>query len=155
MSRFLQIRRLLGMTQQEIAHVIGCVQANVSFLDRGQTITPDVAQKLVAAGRAMGVPLTMDIVYGVQPLPTRPMHRPAAGAQPHDWAAIVADLEARGWSQLELAVRIGVRVATVRALALREATDAPHAVGEALLGLHASTERPAAQRAAAQQLARV
>jgi transcriptional regulator with XRE-family HTH domain len=69
MSRFLEIRNLLGMTQIEMAEVLGCVQSNVSFLDRGQTITPEVASRLVDAARALGLGLTFDHIYATgQPL---------------------------------------------------------------------------------------
>ena len=149
MSRFLEIRSLLGMTQLEMAEVLGCVQSNVSFLDRGQTITPEIAAKLIAASRAMGVQLTFDHIYGGDALPTA-LHRAELNdPQPHDWGALLEDLATHGWSLILIAVRIGVRLATVRALALREMADAPHAVGCALLELHASGERPPAKTARA------
>lgn len=140
MSRFLEIRNLLGMTQLEMSEVLGCVQSNVSFLDRGQTITPEIAAKLIAASRAMDVHLTFDHIYGGVALPA-PVHRSELDdPQPHDWAALLAEMSPRGWSLIQIAVRISVRLATVRALALGEMPDAPHAVGCALLALHASGE---------------
>ncbi len=145
MSRFLEIRTLLGMTQQEMAEVLGCVQSNVSFLDRGQTITPEVAGKLVEAGRALGVALTFDHIYGHGQLPAGRSRTAASEPAPKPWAELLADLAARGWTLVQISARIGVRVATVRALALGEVADAPHAIGELLLQLHASgeTSKPA------------
>ena len=153
MSRFSDIRALLGMTQQEMAQVLGCVQSNVSFLDRGQTITAEVAAKLISAARVMGIALTFDHVYGASPLPL-PSHRSTlAGPPPLEWAVLLSDLALRGWSLIDIAVRIGVRLSTVRSLALGEVTDPPHAVGEALIRLHESGEKPAAKLAKAGEVA--
>lgn len=148
MSRFLEIRTLLGMTQQEIAEVLGCVQSNVSFLDRGQTITPDVAGKLIDAARALGVALTFDHIYRDEQLPAALRRTEAVEPRPQDWAELLAQLAERGWPLIQVAARIGVRLATLRALALGEMADAPHAVGQALLKLHASGEQPALQQTA-------
>ncbi len=150
MARFLEIRTLLCMTQQEMAEVLGCVQSNVSFLDRGQTITPEVAEKLIAAARAMGVHLTFDQVYSRTPLPAPVRRSEPVDPQPADWPAIFETMGARGWSLIQIAVRIGVRLATVRALSLGEMVDAPHAVGCALLALHESGEKPPAKSSQAQ-----
>lgn len=133
MSRFSDIRALLGMTQQEMAEVLGCVPSNVSFLDRGQTITPTVAHKLVGAAAALGVRLTFDDVYGTGPLPPAPKRRRTANA--HDWRQLLQDLCSSGWTPLEIAVQLGVRLAVVRALQQGELADPPHAVGAALLAL--------------------
>lgn len=138
MSRFLEIRNLLGMTQLEMAEVLGCVQSNVSFLDRGQTITPEVANRLIEAARALGLALTFDHIYGTGPLPAARARAAGASPAPRPWAELIADLGARGWTLVQIAARIGVRVAIVRGLALGEQADAPHAVGELLLQLHAS-----------------
>lgn len=140
MSRFLEIRTLLGMTQQEMAEVLGCVQSNVSFLDRGQTITPDVAGRLIGASGAMGVLLSFDHVYGASVLPVKARARAGAADAPHDWPGVLQALATRGWSTIQIAVRIGVRLGTLRALSLGEMVDAPHAVGRALLQLHDSGE---------------
>ena len=149
MSRFLQIRNLLGLTQQEMAEVLECTQSNVSFLDRGQSVTQEVAGRLVDAAQALGVGLSFDHVFGSAPLPAAPRGiRPRPEPVAHDWAAVLAELNLRGWSMVQLSARLGVRIGTLRALAQRLAPDAPHAVGEALLALRASAERPAAAKPA-------
>lgn len=142
MSRFLEIRSLLGMTQQEMAEVLGCSQSNVSFLDRGQTITPELAAKLVDAAKALGVPLSFDHVYRDQPLPPALRRSEVAAPRPQAWADLLTDLAERGWSLVQVSAHLGVRLATIRALALGEITDAPHAVGVVLLKLHAGGQRP-------------
>jgi putative transcriptional regulator len=136
MSRFSDIRALLGMTQQEMAEVLGCVPSNVSFLDRGQTITPAVANKLVHAAAALGVALTFNEIYGTGPLPAGPKRKRVTSTQ--DWRAVLQELCASGMSPLEIAVQLGVRLAVIRALQQGEMQDPPHAVGAALLALHAS-----------------
>ena len=148
MARFLEIRNLLGLTQQEMAEALDCTQPNVSFLDRGQAITPDVASKLVSAAHALGVALTFDHIYRTDPLPATLRRSELTRPRPQAWVELLDELAVRGWSLIQVATRIGVRLTTVRALALGEMTDPPHAVGQALLDLHASGARPAAQSVA-------
>lgn len=135
MSRFHQIRRLLGLSQIEMAEVLGCVQSNVSFLDRGQTITPDAAAKIIAAAKAMGVALSYDHVYGTAalPLPRAPRQLPTSDV---DWREVIETLTERGWTLVQIAAAVDARLSVVRALSRAELADAPHAVGCALLALH-------------------
>jgi transcriptional regulator with XRE-family HTH domain len=69
MSTFKEIRERLGATQHEMAEALGCTQGNVSLLDRGQTVLPATARKLIDFAASRGLGLTMDHVYGVTPLP--------------------------------------------------------------------------------------
>jgi transcriptional regulator with XRE-family HTH domain len=69
MSTFKEIRERLGATQHEMADALGCTQANVSLLDKGQTVLPATARKLIEFASGRGLALTMDHVYGVTPLP--------------------------------------------------------------------------------------
>lgn len=140
MSRFLEIRNLLGLTQQEMSEVLGCVQSNVSFLDRGQTITPDVARKLIEAGHAMQVELSFECIYGNAPLPARPTQRPEPRRQ--NWPELISELRERGWTLMQIAARIGCRVSHLRALETDDQADASHALGSALLKLHSSCAQP-------------
>lgn len=146
MARFLDIRRILGLTQTEMAAALNCSQSNVSFLDRGQTITPDLARQLIDAAAALGVSLTFEHVYGTAQLP--PPRRPLNSRflTPHDWPRIGAELASRGWSLTALSGRFGVRVTTLAALFHGELDDPAHALGEALLELHASNAAPVAAR---------
>lgn len=69
MSIFKSIREKLSMTQAAIGEAIGVTQGNVSFYERGQTIPPAVAGKLIGVARTMGLPLSFDQIYGSEPLP--------------------------------------------------------------------------------------
>jgi transcriptional regulator with XRE-family HTH domain len=69
MSTFKAIRERLGVTQHEMADAIGCTQGNVSLLDRGQTVLPATALRVIDFAAGRGLALTMDHVYGVVPLP--------------------------------------------------------------------------------------
>lgn len=142
MSRFSDIRALLGLTQEEIAEVLGCSQPNVSFLDRGQTVTPAQARAILDAARSLGVSLTLEHVYGEQRLPLRVdnlVRRLPALEHRQDWPSLFSALSLRGWGLVHLAGRLGVRVAELRDIARGEC-DAPHAVGCALLSLLESGE---------------
>lgn len=63
MSTFKAIRDRLGVTQQEMADALGCTQGNVSLLDKGQTVQPAVAAKLIAFAASKGHELSFDDVY--------------------------------------------------------------------------------------------
>lgn len=134
MGRFLSIRRLLGLTQAEMAEVLGCVQSNVSFLDRGQALTPEIAKRLISGAGALGVPLTYEHIYGGAQLPPPRVAR-ATRLQPRDWARICADLALRSWTPLRLSSVYGVKVSVLSDLFHGELEDPPHALGAALIDL--------------------
>jgi putative transcriptional regulator len=69
MSTFKAIRQCLGVTQAEMSRALDMSQGNISFLERGQTVTPDVAKKLIAYAATLGYALTYDQIYGAAPLP--------------------------------------------------------------------------------------
>ena len=64
MSTIKSIRDKLGITQAELAKVLGCTQGNVSFYERGQTIPPDAAKILIAHAKMLGHEITFDDIYG-------------------------------------------------------------------------------------------
>jgi putative transcriptional regulator len=79
MGTFKDIRERLGLTQGEMAEALGCSQGNVSLLDRGQTVLPDMAKKLIAFAATKGVVLTYEDVYGPVRLPRPAKKRAPTG----------------------------------------------------------------------------
>lgn len=69
MSRIKEIRERLGLTQEEFGQAIGCTQGNVGHYERGQVLLPDRAARLIEFASQRGLSLTLDIVYGREPLP--------------------------------------------------------------------------------------
>lgn len=69
MSTFKAIRQCLGVTQAEMSRALEMSQGNISFLERGQTVTPEVAKKLIAYAATLGVTLSYDHIYGDAALP--------------------------------------------------------------------------------------
>ncbi len=63
------IRSRLGVSQVELADAIERQQSNISLYERGQTIPPDVARKLIAFARTKGLAITFDHVYGAAEVP--------------------------------------------------------------------------------------
>lgn len=76
MSPIKAIRKLLRATQDEVATAVGCTQMNVSYYERGQTVPPQVAKRLIEFAASRGVRLTYDHVYGAAPLPAPPSVTP-------------------------------------------------------------------------------
>lgn len=69
MSRVKEIRALLGVTQAELAVGIECAQGNVSHYENGQVLLPDRAMKLIEYAASRNLTLTLDQIYGREPLP--------------------------------------------------------------------------------------
>lgn len=92
MSTIKAIRERLNLTQAALAAGIGCTQGNVGHYERGQTLPPDAAKRLIAHAASLGLRLTMDQVYGLQPLPecTELPPAPPAPAVPAPPAAVAA-----------------------------------------------------------------
>lgn len=135
MSRFLDIRRVLCLTQEEMAEIIGCTQSNISFLDRGQSISPSAAQRLIDAARGLGVKLTFDHVYGHAKLPPARVVSEGAQLRARDWSRLCASLKQRGWTPVLLSSRFGMKVSVLSDLFRGEIEDPPHALGAALIHL--------------------
>lgn len=67
MSTFKSIRKRLQVTQAEIAEALGCSQSNVSFYEKGQTVPPPIAGKLIEFARSRGAELSFDDIYAAAP----------------------------------------------------------------------------------------
>jgi transcriptional regulator with XRE-family HTH domain len=64
MSNFKAIRERLGLNQTEMANKLGCTQGRVWQMDRGGTVMPETAEKLIALARETGQVVTFDDIYG-------------------------------------------------------------------------------------------
>lgn len=69
MHNLKSIRERLGVTQQALADGIGCTQGNIGHYERGQTIPPEMAAKVIAFATGKGLRITYDHVYGDAPMP--------------------------------------------------------------------------------------
>ena len=77
MSTIKTIRERLSLTQSALAEGVGCTQGNVGHYERGQTVPPEMAKRLIALAKKHGLDLTMDQVYGLADLPpATPVSRP-------------------------------------------------------------------------------
>lgn len=69
MNAIRPIRERLKLTQQALADALGCTQGNVGHYERGQTLPPDVAKRLIEVAAQKGLRIGYDHVYGAIPLP--------------------------------------------------------------------------------------
>ena len=69
MNPIKHIRERLQVTQTALADGMGCTQGNVGHYERGQTVPPEAAKKLIAFASILGHVITLDHIYGLQPLP--------------------------------------------------------------------------------------
>jgi len=72
MHNLKRIRERLRVTQQVLADGIGCTQGNIGHYERGQTVPPSVAAKLIAFAAERGLPIGYDHIYGAAQLPELP-----------------------------------------------------------------------------------
>lgn len=84
MNAIRTIRERLRMTQQALADELGCTQGNVGHYERGQTVPPDVARRLIGVSAQRGLCIGFDHVYGAaeipQPDPLMASQEPVEGA---------------------------------------------------------------------------
>lgn len=69
MHNLKSIRERLGLTQQALADGLGCTQGNIGHYEKGQTVSPEVARKLISFAAGRGLELTFDHIYSDKPLP--------------------------------------------------------------------------------------
>ena len=69
MQNLKSIREHLGLTQQAIADGLGCTQGNIGHYEKGQTIPPTVAKRLIDFAASHGLEITFDHIYSDKPLP--------------------------------------------------------------------------------------
>lgn len=64
MNRIKIIRDRLGQTQAELGRALGMTQGNVAFYERGQTVPPEVAKRLIVHACSHGIRIGYEDVYG-------------------------------------------------------------------------------------------
>lgn len=67
MNPIKSIRDRLGMTQAQLAEGMGCTQGNVGHYEKGQTVPPDAAKRLIAFALEKGVAVSYEDIYGAVP----------------------------------------------------------------------------------------
>ena len=63
MSSIKSIRERLGVTQAALAEGMGCTQANISFYEKGQTVPPDAAKRLIGYALTLKHEVTFNDIY--------------------------------------------------------------------------------------------
>lgn len=71
MQKLKRIREVLGVTQQAMAVGIGCTQGNIGHYERGQTVPPETAKRVIEFCRKAGLRIGFDHIYGDASIPTR------------------------------------------------------------------------------------
>lgn len=71
MNAVKSIRDRLGVTQSALAAGIGQTQGNIGHYERGQTVPPDVAKRIIEFAEARGLAIGFDHVYGAVELPAQ------------------------------------------------------------------------------------
>lgn len=65
MNAIKSIRTCLGVTQATLAEGIGCTQGNIGhYENKGQTIPPDVARRLIVFAADRGLAVCYEDIYG-------------------------------------------------------------------------------------------
>lgn len=70
MHHLKSIRERLGVTQHTLAKAIGCTQGNIGHYERGQTLPPAVAAKVIRFAADCGLVIGYDHIYGDARLPS-------------------------------------------------------------------------------------
>ena len=72
MNSISNIRARLKVTQQALADALQVSQGNISHYERGQSVPPEVAKRLIAFAGKRGQVLTFDDIYGKPELASTP-----------------------------------------------------------------------------------
>lgn len=69
MNAIKDIRTRLSLTQSGLAAALEMTQGNVALYERGQTVPPKVAIRLIEVAMGHGLTISLDHVYGIKSLP--------------------------------------------------------------------------------------
>ncbi len=64
MSNIKDIRERLKLTQSALAKGMNCTQGNVGHYEKGQTVPPEAAKRLIAFAQGLGHKVTYEDIYG-------------------------------------------------------------------------------------------
>lgn len=64
MNAISRIRARLGVTQQTLATALNVSQGNISHYERGQSVPPESARRLIAFALTRGHVLSFEDIYG-------------------------------------------------------------------------------------------
>jgi putative transcriptional regulator len=64
MNSIRTIREKLKLSQDALAKGLDCTQSNISFYERGQTVPPETAKKLIHFAASLGLRIGFDDIYG-------------------------------------------------------------------------------------------
>lgn len=77
MNSIKSIRARLSLTQAELAKALEMSQGNVAFYERGQTVPPHVARRLILFARGLGCDVGYEDIYGGLGMDAEPVARAA------------------------------------------------------------------------------
>jgi putative transcriptional regulator len=63
MNTIKAIRKRLGVTQEALAVEMGCTQGNIGHYERGQTVPPEAAKRLITFAQSLGHSITFNDIY--------------------------------------------------------------------------------------------
>jgi putative transcriptional regulator len=63
MNSIKKIRKLLGVTQSDLAGELDVTQGNVSLYEHGQTVPPHIAARIISLAINRGHKITFDDIY--------------------------------------------------------------------------------------------
>ena len=72
MNNVKAIRQRLELTQEALAKGIGCTQGNVGHYERGQSLPPEMARRLIAFAASLGQCVSFDDIYCLPELSATP-----------------------------------------------------------------------------------
>lgn len=64
MSNIKDIRERMKLTQSALAEGMGCTQGNVGHYEKGQTVPPEAAKRLITFAHGLGHTVTFEDIYG-------------------------------------------------------------------------------------------
>ena len=77
-----KLRHEQSLTLDDLAAQAGISASHLSRLERGQTLPPEAAKRLIGFAATRGLELTLDQIYGLQPLDSGAAPAPSRAQSP-------------------------------------------------------------------------